>query len=347
MAEGDRLTGLLQTGILGLAKVIGLELPEISCRRFDLQSAEDIGALADALPQDEPLVAMRDGRRYIARLARATQPSDAAAEDRASPRQLEITERGAIDGLKLRPIERARLAENEVEIEVRAAGLNFRDVLNVLGAREDAAALGGEVAGVISRLGAGVTGLAVGQHVVAVTSGGLGDYVVAPDVLVLEKPRELTFEQAAASPLAFLTAHYALNVMGKMAAGERVLIHAAAGGVGMAAVRLAQRAGLDVFATAGSEAKREVLRLLGVRHVFDSRSLTFATDVAHETCGEGVDLVLSAVTGPAIAASLDAAPPWWPLPRGRQGRDTQLRRGRTDQSACALSCDRSGRFDRA
>jgi acyl transferase domain-containing protein/NADPH:quinone reductase-like Zn-dependent oxidoreductase/SAM-dependent methyltransferase/acyl carrier protein len=306
VVEGDRLTGLLQAGLLGFGKVIGLELPEISCRRFDLQDAEDVGALADELkgPQDEPLVAVRDGRRYIARLARARRPSDRRTEHPASPRQLEIIDRGAIEGLKLRGVERARIARNDVEIEVRAAGLNFRDVLNVLGAREDSAALGGEVAGVISRLGAGVTGLSVGQAVVAVTSGGLGDFAVAPDVLVLEKPRELTFEQAAASPLAFLTAHYALDVRGKMTGGERVLIHAAAGGVGMAAVQLARRAGLEVFATAGSETKREGLRALGVRHVFDSRSLTFAADVARETNGEGVDLVLSAVTGPAIAASL-------------------------------------------
>jgi NADPH:quinone reductase-like Zn-dependent oxidoreductase/acyl carrier protein len=227
-----------------------------------------------------------------------------SAEDGTWPRQLEIAERGAVEGLTLRPLNRAPLSEGDVEIEVRAAGLNFRDVLNVLGARDDAAALGGEVAGLISRLGAGVHDLTIGQAVVAVTVGGMGDYAVAPAILVLEKPENLTFAQAAASPLAFLTAQYALSVVGRMAAGERVLIHAAAGGVGMAAVALARHAGLEVFATAGSEAKREILRAMGIRHVFDSRSTAFAAAIALATGGEGIDLVLSAVTGPAIAASL-------------------------------------------
>ena len=306
VVERDRLEGLAQTGVLGLAKVIGLELPEIACRRFDLESAEDIGALTDELygPGDEPVVAMRDGRRYVARLAPVKDLARAPAEELSSPRQLEIAERGAIAGLAIRLLTRAPVSDGEVEIEVRAAGLNFRDVLNVLGAREDAAALGGEVAGVISGLGPGVNGLRVGQPVVAVTSGGLGDYAVASAALVLEKPENLTFEQAAASPLAFLTAHYALNVIGKMKIADRILIHAAAGGVGMAAVQLAQRAGLEVFATAGSEAKREILRSMGVWHVFDSRSLAFAAEIALASGGEGVDLVLGAVTGPAIAAGL-------------------------------------------
>jgi acyl transferase domain-containing protein/acyl carrier protein len=303
VVAGDRLDGLSQSAILGLAKVVGLELPEFACRRFDLQDADDVGALADELlgPRDEPVVAIRDGRRHVARLVSATELADPLA---TAPQRLEIIERGSIEGLALRPVARADLAAGDVEIEVRAAGLNFRDVLNVLGARADAAALGGEVAGVVARLGAGVTGLRVGQRVVAIATGGLGDYAVAGADLVIPKPEDLSFEAAAANPLAFLTAHYALDVVGKMQAGERVLIHAAAGGVGMAAVQLAQLAGLEIFATAGSPTKRDAVRALGVAQVFDSRSLAFAADIDNATGGEGIDLVLSAVTGPALAASL-------------------------------------------
>jgi acyl transferase domain-containing protein/acyl carrier protein len=306
VVAGDRLNGLSQTGTHGLAKVVGLELPEFACRRFDLQGAKDVGALVDELlgPRDEPLVAVRDGRRHVARLAPVAELPAAPADRQSGPQRLEIMERGSIEGLALRPLSRAQLSEGDVEIEVRAAGLNFRDVLNVLGARADAGALGGEVAGLVSRLGTAVTGLRIGQPVVAISAGGLGDYAVASAELVLPKPENLSFEEAAASPVAFLTAHYALDVVGKMRAGERVLIHAAAGGVGMAAVQLAQRAGLEIFATAGSPAKRDAVRSLGVTHVFDSRSLAFSTEIARVTNGEGVDLVLSAVTGPAIATSL-------------------------------------------
>jgi NADPH:quinone reductase-like Zn-dependent oxidoreductase/acyl carrier protein len=304
VVEGDKVDGLFQTGILGIVRTAAHELPEIACRCFDLQSDGDVGALIDELsgPCREPLVAIRGGRRYVARLIRDADM--AAADNGGGPRQLELVERGGVEGLALRPQQRAQLGDSDVEIQVRAAGLNFRDVLNVLGAREDAAELGGEVAGLISRVGAAVTGLEIGQPVVAVTSGGLGDYAVAGADLVLEKPERLSFEEAASSPLAFLTAHYALNVIGKMAAGERILIHAAAGGVGMAAAQLALRAGLDVFATAGSAEKRDYLRTIGIGRVFDSRSLDFADGVARETGGEGVDLVIGAVTGPAIAAGL-------------------------------------------
>jgi NADPH:quinone reductase-like Zn-dependent oxidoreductase/acyl carrier protein len=117
-------------------------------------------------------------------------------------------------------------------------------------------------------------------------------------------------EDAATIPIVFLTAHYALNHLGRMQAGERVLIHAAAGGVGMAALQLAQRAGAEVFATAGSPEKRALLESLGVRHVMDSRSLDFAGEVLRRTGGEGVDLVLNSLAGEAIPKSLSVLRPY-------------------------------------
>jgi len=114
----------------------------------------------------------------------------------------------------------------------------------------------------------------------------------------------MSFEDAAGIPMAFLTAYYALHTLARMKAGDRVLIHAAAGGVGLAAVRLAQAAGAEIYASAGNPEKREFLRTLGVRHVMDSRSLEFADEVSTQTGGHGVDIVLNSLAGEFIPKSL-------------------------------------------
>ena len=298
----DRLEGMVQSACLGLAKVAALEFPEIACHRLDLDQLGDIDLVADGMgrPGDEPVMAIRQGRRYAARLSRAVLPEQSLGKGRT----LHIVDRGSFEGLALRPLARAPLADKDVEIRVAASGLNFRDVLNVIGARDDDAPFGGEVSGIVTRIGDSVEGLGVGQAVVSVTYGGHGDFAVAPAALTLPRPANLDWAQAAGSTLAFLTAYYALTVIGKAKPGERVLVHAAAGGVGMAAVLLAQRAGLEVFATAGSQSKRDVLISMGIKNVYDSRSLDFADEISRDTKSEGVDIVLAAVTGPAIAAGL-------------------------------------------
>src|SRR5207302_9094177 len=120
---------------------------------------------------------------------------------------------------------------------------------------------------------------------------------------------QLSFEEAAAIPVTFLTAHYAVNHLARMGEGERVLIHAAAGGVGLSAVQLAQRAGAEIFATAGSPEKRAFLQYIGVKHVMDSRSLAFAEEVMQRTGGKGVDIVLNSLPGEYIPKSLSILAP--------------------------------------
>jgi myxalamid-type polyketide synthase MxaB len=310
----DAQVAVAQSTVWGMAKVISLEHPELQCVRVDLDPAgNDESLLAGELRAAvvEPLVAYRRGRRYISRLARATIDTSAetaclqtGSSPSVQPVQIEIISRGTPDGVALRAATRTPPPAGHVEILVKATGLNFRDVLNVLGLREDDAPLGGEFAGTIVTLGPGVTDLQVGDEVVGIGSGGLSTFVNAPAVLVLRKPKNLDFTAAASLPLAFLTARYALETVGRMTAGERILIHAAAGGVGLAAVQLAQRAGLEVIATAGSEKKRDYLRSLGIKHAFDSRSLTFADEVRACTAGQGIDLVLNSLTGASIGLSL-------------------------------------------
>jgi len=219
--------------------------------------------------------------------------------------QLQIATRGVLDNLKLVAVNRRVPGKGEVEIQVEAAGLNFRDVLNALGMYPgDPGLLGGECAGRIVAVGEGVEALRVGESVVGLAAGGLSSYVTTEARLVTRVPRGVSVEEGATIPLVFLTAHYGLNHLARMKRGERVLIHAAAGGVGMAAVQLAQRAGAEIFATAGSSKKRDVLKSMGVPHVMDSRSLAFAEEVMTQTRGEGIDIVLNALADEFIPKSL-------------------------------------------
>ena len=217
---------------------------------------------------------------------------------------------GTLDGLELRPLTRRPPGPGEVEIEVKAVGLNFKDVLNALDLYPgDPGPLGSECAGVVTAVGPGVQGLAPGAPVVAIAAGSFATHVTTRADLVAPKPRDWTFEEAAAVPVAFVTAWYCLRSVANLRAGERVLIHAAAGGVGLAAVRVARALGAEVFATAGTPAKRAHLAALGARHVMDSRTATFADEILARTDGRGVDVVLNSLSGDAIAESLRALAP--------------------------------------
>jgi myxalamid-type polyketide synthase MxaB len=257
----------------------------------------------------EDHVAFRHNVRYVARLVRSTTSAHQARKrtdvSGEQPVQLEIAERGVLDNLKLQPITRRQPGPGEVEIRCCATGLNFRDVLNALGMYPgDPGPLGLECAGKVVAFGEGVEGLQVGDNVVAFAPAAYRTFVTVPACFVVRAPEHLSFEEAATIPIAFLTAHYGLHVLAKMSAGDRILIHAAAGGVGMAAVQLAQRTGAEIFGTAGSPEKRAFLQSLGVQHVMDSRSLDFADTVMECTGGQGVDIVLNSLAGEYIPKSL-------------------------------------------
>src|SRR5579863_583786 len=163
---------------------------------------------------------------------------------------------------------------------------------------------GAECAGTIAATGEGVHDLRPGDEVMAIASGSFSAFVTADARAVIPKPAALNFGQAATIPIAFLTAYYSLNQLARLSKGERVLIHAAAGGVGLAAVQIAQRAGAEIFATAGSPEKRAHLKSMRVPHIFDSRSLAFADEIMKKTGGHGVDVVLNSLPGEYITRSL-------------------------------------------
>ena len=302
------VTDIAQAPLWGFGAVAAAEHPNLKCIRVDLDPQERDNArlaaqLLDEITSDdgEDRIAYRTGERYVARLNRVATI--------AAQWTLEIPERGIIDNLVIEPAPLQAPAPGEVQIEVVASGLNFRDVLNVMGMYPgDPGPLGNEVAGRVIAVGAGVTEFAVGDEVMAMSPRAFCRTVNARVELTARKPANLSFEEAATIPVAFLTADYALNEISRMQAGDRVLIHAAAGGVGMAAVQLARLAGAEIFGTVSAE-KREIARASGVQHIMNSRTLDFADEIDRITQGEGVNIVLNSLAGEFIPKSLASMGP--------------------------------------
>lgn len=213
-----------------------------------------------------------------------------------------LTETGGPEVLRVQERPDPAVGPGEVRIAVRAAGINFADTMARVGLYPDApkppCVLGYEVAGTVDAVGDGVASLAVGNRVFAGTRfGGHAELVVVPEAQVLPLPERLSFEQGAAFPVNYGTAYAAMIVMGSLREGDRVLIHAAAGGVGISATQIARNVGAEIFGTA-SPGKHEAIRAQGVDHPIDYRSLDFEAEVMRITGGEGVDLVIDAL-GPA------------------------------------------------
>ncbi|GAB3725688.1 hypothetical protein GCM10027598_43680 [Amycolatopsis oliviviridis] len=263
--------------------------------------AEDVPM---AVATGEPQVAVRDGVPLVPRIAEA---GAGVLLPPAGSWRLDKSGEGTVENLALEPIDEPELGPDDVRIAVRAAGLNFRDVLNVLGMYPgEAGPLGCEVAGTVLATGAEVTDLAPGDRVMGMVHGGIGPVAIGERPFLTRVPDGWTDEQAATVPLVFLTAYYALVDLAGLKAGESILIHSAAGGVGMAATQLARHLGAEVFGTA-SEGKQHVLRAAGLPadHIASSRTLDFAEAFRTATGGRGVDVVLNSLAGEFVDASLD------------------------------------------
>ncbi|WP_290061779.1 type I polyketide synthase, partial [Amycolatopsis solani] len=251
----------------------------------------------------EPQLKLREGIATAPRLVRA---SGLPLTSTSDSWRLDTTGGGTTDSLALTETTEAPLAAGDVRIEIRAAGINFRDVLISLGMYPDPAArLGSEAAGVVVEIGDGVRNLAVGDRVFGLIDDAFAPRATADARRLAPMPAGWTFAEAATVPVAFVTAYYGLFDLGGLEAGQSVLVHAAAGGVGMAAVQLARWKGAEVFATA-SESKHAVLRSLGVddAHLASSRTLDF-----REKFRGGVDVVLNSLTGAFTDASLELLKP--------------------------------------
>ena len=216
-----------------------------------------------------------------------------------------VLEPGSLDAVTKRAVSRRSPGPDEVEVETVAIGLNFRDVMEALGRiGTEPRPLGLEFAGRITALGPAVVGLTIGQAVVGIAIGSLKRHVVTRASLVAPKPPGLSFAEAASLPIVFLTAVWTMETLARLGGGQNVLVHAATGGVGLAAQQVISGAGATMFGTAGSPQKREHLQQLGLTCVSDSRSVAFAEAVRDATEGAGVDVVLNCLAGPMTDAGL-------------------------------------------
>jgi acyl transferase domain-containing protein/acyl carrier protein len=287
----------VQAALWGLGRNIVNEEPTLRARLVDCDgSSEAVQALANLLATggEEPELALRQGKFLASRLVPWAR-SGHLAVPRSTDYVLAPTERGAIDNLRLAETDVPAPSAAQVQVRVEAAGLNFRDVLNVLGLYPgDPGLIGGDFSGIVTEFGSEVTGLEVGQRVMGFMQGAFASRVNVPVQLLAPVPDGLSAVAAASIPAAALTVRLAFD-WAKLRPGDRVLVHAASGGVGLAAIQMAQQRGATVFATA-STYKREKLRKMGVEYVYDSRTTDFADQILKDTGGAGVDVVLNSLT---------------------------------------------------
>lgn len=312
--DGDG-TNLEQTPLRGLCRVIGHEHPELAVCCVDIDTATTAGQLAAALcaNEDADEIALRGGDRYVARLKVAPLHDDDRKVRKIHYGQdrfvLATRHAGDLGSLELVSSAQLRPGPDEIEIKVAALGLNYADVLNAMGLYKTIDGrpmpFGFDCAGVVTAVGERVTSYRVGDRVAAMHPGVFRNFAIVPAVKANPVPDNVSFGEAAARPSVYATTWYALHRLCRLSRGERVLIHSATGGVGLAAISIAQYLGAEIFATAGTEAKRRYLRDLGIDHVFDSRSTEFADEIRDRTGGEGVDVVLNSLTGAAQRAGLD------------------------------------------
>ncbi|ARZ72145.1 polyketide synthase [Streptomyces albireticuli] len=312
--EGETVRDLPAAAVWGLVRSAQSENPG----RFVLLDAADADVLAllPALPGllatgDDGFV-VRDGAVRVARLAHLGGGAG-LLPPAGVPWRLDTGAKGSLDNLLLAPCPETLepLAPGQVRLAVQAAGVNFRDVLNALGMYPgEAGLLGAEGAGVVTGTGPGVTGLRPGDRVMGMLFGGFGPVAVTDERLLVRIPEGWSPARAASVPLVFLTALYALKDLADLKPGEKILVHAGAGGVGMAAIQLARHLGAEVFATA-SEGKWDTLRELGVPddHIASSRTTDFEQRFLEATDGHGVDVVLNALAGEFVDASLRLTAP--------------------------------------
>ena len=216
-------------------------------------------------------------------------------------RKLRVEQIGDLDSLVMQPFSLSAPTADQVQIQVLATGINYRDVLTVLGSMpatpETLQWLGGECSGYVTAVGDNVSAYEVGDAVIAYTRGAYTSHINVDEERVFDLPDGVCLEDAAGIPIVFMTADYALIKQAQLQAGERVLIHSAAGGVGLAALQIAQAVGAEIYATAGTLEKRNYLKALGIEHVFDSRSLDFYDQVMAASNNQGVDVVLNSLAG--------------------------------------------------
>lgn len=313
---------IADAALWGYGRTLANEASNYRVRMVDLpDDAPAIAALVREMrypDAEDEILLDANGERLAPRLRMVARPAPAAQEIHKPAHRLGFEFPGQLRNLRWETYEAPAPGADQIEVRIHATGLNFRDVMYALGLLSDEAiengfagpTLGLEFAGVVSRVGPEVTGYRPGDNVVGFGPASFGDRVFTQASAISHIPTGFSFEAAATIPSTFFTVYYALHHLARLEAGEKILIHGAAGGVGIAAVQYAQWIGAEIYATAGSEEKRDFLRMMGISHVYDSRSLSYDDEILADTGGVGIDVVLNSLAGEAINRNLQVLRPF-------------------------------------
>ena len=318
----------VDAALWGFGRTLMNEASNYSVRMVDLETLKHTDSVVAGLcrefthnDSETEIILSRSGARYAPRLRLEARPGVTqltAHADAAPSLRLGFQLPGQLRNLRWEAHARVSPAPDQIEVAVHATGLNFRDVMYALGLLSDEAiengfagsTLGLEFAGEVLSVGTHTLGYQIGDRVVGFGPSSFSNRVLTQSSAIAHIPEGMSFEAASTIPSTFLTVYYALHQLAQLQAGEKVLIHGAAGGVGIAAIQLAKWLGADIYATAGSDEKRDFLRLLGVTHIYDSRSLAYADAILADTGGAGVDVVLNSLAGDAINRNFSVLKPF-------------------------------------
>jgi len=312
----DDVVNLEHAGVRGFVRALAMEHPQLRSTLVDVDDYTDGGLIAAQLlsGSDEDETAWREGNWFTARLnlspLRADERRTTVAYPEHDGMRMQIHTPGDIGSLELVARDRVAPGPGQIEVAVTASNLNFADVLVAFGRYPSFEGrlpqLGADFAGVVTAVGPGVDSHRVGDRVAGISADGAWSTFVLCDAdLAVPLPDGVDEGRAAAVPSAHATAWYGLVDLARIGAGDKVLIHSATGGVGQAAIAIAQAFGAEIYATAGTPAKRELLAQWGIKHIYDSRSLDFAEQIRRDTDGYGVDVVLNSLPGAAQRAGIE------------------------------------------
>ncbi len=310
------VANLEQAGLRGLMRVIDSEHPHLTATQIDVATEADFAQVARQLQSDaeEDETAWRNGEWYTARLRpgplRPAERRTTVVQHERDGMRLEIRAPGDLESFEFTAFDRVPPGPGEIEVAVTASTVNFADVLIAFGRYPTFGGyqprLGGDFAGVVTAVGPDVTEHRVGDRVGGISTAGCwGTFVKCAARLAITLPPGMPLEEAAGVPTASATAWYGLHDLARISRTDKVLIHSATGGVGQAAIAIARAVGCEIFATAGSPKRRQLLCDMGIEHVYDSRSTDFADEIRRDTDGYGVDIVLNSLPGSAQRAGIE------------------------------------------
>ncbi len=324
--DSDSAVKIINSPIWGLGQVIQNENLNILCKLIDLPSSEITENCSFVINEliatnFDSEVALRNNKRFIKKLNHfANLKNDNAETIRLStdkPLYLDFVKPGRTETFIFKETENQSPNSDEVEIKIHSTGLNFKDLLKVYGKISSKAtnntyfkdSIGMELTGIITSVGENVTRFKIGDEVIAAAPGTFRTYITIPSNFVFHKPKSLQLNNAFIF-ITFATAYLGLIKLAQLKKGEKVLIHSATGGLGLAAIQIAKNIGAEIFTTAGSEEKRNYLKTLGIEHIMDSRTLVFVDEIRKITNNYGIDVVINALTGDALKESFDLLAPF-------------------------------------